>query len=97
MQLSDAASAIGLKKVPQNYFIYYGWMRDDDVPRDVTHVRIHSYIRAIKEAFYERRQLVTVILGDGLEEIGVDTFKGCKSLQEINIPNAVKRIKMKAF
>ena len=72
-------------------------MRDDDVPRDVTHVRIHSSIRAIKEAFYERRQLVTVILGDGLEEIGVDTFKGCKSLQEINIPNAVKRIKMKAF
>jgi hypothetical protein len=37
--------------------------------------------------------LTTVILGEGLEEIGQEAFNECTSLHEIVIPNAVKTIK----
>jgi hypothetical protein len=64
----------------------------------VTHVRIHSSVRMIKDwAFLRRRQLRIVIFNDGLEEIGKRAFCECTSLREIIIPNAVKRIKDGAF
>ena len=53
MQLPDAASAIALGEGQQQdyYFVYHEWMdsRGGDILRDVTHVRIHSSIRAIKD------------------------------------------------
>jgi hypothetical protein len=42
--------------------------------------------------FYGCLQLTTAILGEGLEEIGVQAFNECTSLQEILIPPAVKKI-----
>ena len=42
-------------------------------------------------------QLTTLALGDGLEEIGRGAFEGCRSLQNIVIPNSVKRIENRAF
>ena len=36
-------------------------------------------------------------LGDGLEEIGMEAFDGCRSLHDIVIPNAVRVIKRWAF
>ena len=48
MQLADAAEAIAIDAGLQVYFIYYGWMGRDDVPEDVTHVRIDSSVRAIR-------------------------------------------------
>ncbi len=63
----------------------------------MTHVRIHSSVRAIKEAYYERRQLAIVILNEELEEIGLAANAHCTSLREIIIPNAVRAIKEGAF
>jgi hypothetical protein len=97
MQLADAAEAM-VNEVPRDYFIYYQWMMRDDIPVDVTHIRIDSSVRAIKcYAFYERRQLRIVILNDGLEEIGGHAFYDCVLLHEIVIPNAVRTIKEGAF
>jgi hypothetical protein len=97
MQLTNADSVIAHGTVPE-YFVYHGWMEVKDIPRNVTHVRIHSSARAIKEnAFYERWQLMVVILNEELEEIGEMAFHECISLERILIPNAVKTIKLGAF
>ena len=40
---------------------------------------------------------MTVIRGDGLEEIGVQTFYKCTSLERINIPPTARAIKEEAF
>ena len=80
-----------------DWYIYYG--RDGEiVPEDVIRVKIHSSVRAIKaRAFYRRGNLVTVILNDGLEEIGEAAFYFCNTLREIDMPRSVKKIKMSAF
>jgi hypothetical protein len=39
----------------------------------------------------------SVVLGEGLEEIGVKAFNECTSLHEITISHAVTRIKYGAF
>jgi hypothetical protein len=95
MQLSNAASAITLQK--SDNFVYY-WRVDESIPRDVTHVIVHSSVRAIMDyAFYCRMQLVIVILNKELEKIGWEAFKQCTSLECIKIPNAVNAIKEGAF
>jgi hypothetical protein len=42
MKLADTADAIAINAGLQNYCVYYGWMENEHVPTDVTHVRIHS-------------------------------------------------------
>jgi hypothetical protein len=65
---------------------------------NVTHVRVHPSVGAIKaKAFHSCSQLSTVILNDGLEEIGRRAFYGCTSLVHIAIPPAVRAIKGRAF
>jgi hypothetical protein len=92
----SAASAIALEEGP-DYFIYYVRL-GETIPWNVTHVRIHSSVRVIKEkAFRGRRQLMIVFLNDGLEEIGECAFEECRSLRSIVIPNAVKTIRSGAF
>jgi hypothetical protein len=98
MQLADAAEAIANDAGLQAYFVYYGRMERGDVPEDVTHVRIHSSVRAIKGvAFNYRRQLRIVILNEELEEIGVRAFEDCTSIEQIDIPDNVRAIKTQAF
>ncbi len=107
MQLGDEddeAVAIDVNAGPQAYFVYYEPMGRWAVPGDVTHVRIHSTVRAIwdwtgnkRGQFEERRQLRIVILNEELEKIGPFTFAECRSLGEIIIPNAVRAIQNGAF
>ncbi len=47
MQLSNAASAI-TSCDRHEFYVYYGW-EDETLPRDVTHVRIYSSVKAIKK------------------------------------------------
>ena len=69
------------------YFVYYEGIENDDVPRDVTHVRIDLSVRAIKNwAFSNLLQLRIVIFYDELEEIGASAFAWCISLLEIGGP-----------
>ena len=49
------------------------------------------------EAFYRCTQLSTVVLGEGLEEIGANAFEHCTSLQRIVIPHTVKLIRPRSF
>ena len=101
MQLADAAEAIANDAGLQAYFIYYERMERGDVPDDVTHVRIHSSVRAIKDDafnyFNYRRQLRIVILNEKLLEIGLRAFMHCRSMGEIDIPDNVRAIKKRAF
>ena len=74
MQLSNAASAIAEAEVA-DYFIYYGrW--GEIIPWDVTHVKIHSSVRAIKDGtMYKRIYCLAIVnLNDGLEQIGSHAF-----------------------
>ena len=79
------------------YFVYHG-REDEVVPRDVIRVRVHPSVRVIKDfAFKQCSTLTTVILNDGLEEIGEDAFSSCTSLRGIDVPPTVKSIKDFAF
>ena len=81
----------------QVYFVYYG-QEGDLIPGDVTHVIIHSSVRAIKNyAFKDHRLLIVVILNTELEEIGEESFAGCSSLLEIILPKTVKKIAKRAY
>jgi hypothetical protein len=92
--------AIAIDAGLQAYFVYHERMEDGDgdVPHDVTHVRIHSSVRAIKENLFGGcEQLRIVILNEELEEIGAWAFTYCTSMVEIVIPHAVRAIKYEAF
>ena len=57
MQLSNAASAITSYE-GHEFYVYYGW-EDETIPRDVTHVRIYSSVKAIKKrAFIFLQQII---------------------------------------
>jgi hypothetical protein len=46
--LSNAASAIVRGEGSEHYLVYY-WREGEDIPYDVTHVKIHSSVRAIQD------------------------------------------------
>ena len=84
-QLADEADAIAIEAGPEVNFVYYGWMERGDVPEDVTHVRIDSSVRAIKENLFGGcEQLRIVILNEELEEIGVRAFGYCESMEDVD-------------
>ena len=98
MQLANTATAIAIDDEPLVYFVYHDWMEGDDIPWDVTLVRVDSSVRATKDRkFYQRHRLVIVILNDRLEEIGGEVFYWCSRLQCIQIHSYVKRIKDYAY
>ena len=79
----------------QPIYIYNGV---DEVPNDVTHVRVDPSVTNIPyRAFYERRQLEVVELPEGLVRIGESAFSNCTSLRSINIPSTVEEIGERAF
>jgi hypothetical protein len=82
-----------------NYFVYHG-RRNQTIPKDVTFVRMASSIRRRVldyGTFSFHPDLRHVILKEDLEEIGRHAFIDCFSLEEIDIPHAVRVIGYKAF
>jgi hypothetical protein len=76
-------------------FVYLGG--EQEVPRNVTHVRIDRSVKAIPmEAFYQREQLVSVETHDGIEKIEDFAFDECISLRGIKLPS-VREIGLFAF
>ena len=66
-------------------FIYMGG--DQEVPEDVTYVRIHKSVKIIHwEAFCNRPNLVSIEMHDGVEIIEKRAFNYCISLRRINLP-----------
>ncbi len=78
-------------------FIYTG-QSAEDIPEDVTHVRVDPSVKEIGEyAFRSRRHLRNVELCEGLESIYGSAFAWCTSLERIRIPSTVKGIDDDAF
>ena len=68
------------------------------VPRDVVRARIDPSVTLIPpRAFSERKKLVDVELGEGIQQIGEDAFKSCDALKRISIPSTVTIIGEDAF
>ena len=66
-------------------FVYMGG--DQEVPRDVTHVRVHKSVKIITaKAFQLCRNLVSIEMHDGVEIIEEIAFHNCTSLREIKLP-----------
>jgi hypothetical protein len=88
----------------EGYFVYLGredeyhCREDEVVPEDMIRVWVHPSVKIIRrKAFFDRRQLTTVILNHGLEEIGRFAFSKCTSLRGIDVPPTVKSIKYESF
>ena len=78
-----------------NIFVYLGG--EQEVPADVTHVRIARSVKIIlRRAFFRRRQLVSVETHDGIEKVEGEAFDGCISLRGIKLPG-VREIGLDAF
>jgi hypothetical protein len=78
-------------------YIYTGHGMED-IPRDVSHVRVHASVKVIDAGtFYSYSRLRWVDLCEGLEKIGNGAFRDCGSLLGIVIPSSVKVIDHDAF
>ena len=68
------------------------------VPKDVTIVQYHtSVIEVENEAFDNCKQLRELAFNDGLQKIGGDAFRSCRSLSSIVLPSTVTEIGNGAF
>ena len=84
----------GSSDVPSVYF-YNGV---DEVPMDVTHVRVDPSVTVIPDsAFQYRLHLEQVELPEGLIKIDMRAFDKCRQLMHINIPSTVREIHRDAF
>jgi hypothetical protein len=76
-------------------FVYMGG--DQEVPRNVTHVRVHESVKIIRRrAFHWCIHLVSIEMHDGVEIIEKWAFSQCHSLKRINLAG-VRDIRDSAF
>jgi hypothetical protein len=76
-------------------FVYLGG--EQEVPRNVTHVRIDRSVKIIPErAFFRRTELLSVETHDDLEKIERDAFNHCTSLRGIKL-QGVRIVEQEAF
>ena len=70
------------------HWIYTG---DNEVPHDVTHVRLSDDVTVLRFRTFQRRErLVAVELNEGLVEVGPLAFNDCTSLESVRIPSSVR-------
>src|SRR6056300_1673266 len=78
-----------------NVFVYMGG--DQQVPEDVTHVRVHKSVKIIaRAAFCGCMFLVSIEMHDGVEIVGEWAFYECHSFRGIKLPG-VRVIEKYAF
>jgi hypothetical protein len=78
-----------------NIFVYMGG--DQEVPWDVTHIRVHESVKIItRMAFSNSKHLVSIEMHDGVEIIEKEAFEDCISLRRIKLPG-VRVIEDDAF
>ena len=78
-----------------NIFVYIGG--DQVVPDEITHAIIDPSVNIVRrQAFANRRQLVSVIFHDGVEIVEDEAFQNCRSLPRIKL-TGVKEIGYGAF
>jgi hypothetical protein len=78
---------------PPTIFIYNKDTKDD-IPRNVTHVKVDPSVKEIHDfAFEICHSLVEVEFSEGLERIGKGAFYRCKNLKYINrLPSTLEMI-----
>lgn len=84
-------------QLPTREFVYTG---EGVIPHDVTHVEfapsVIGFVGSV--AFRDcRNSLRMVVLNEGLQIIGSDTFSGCSSLESLAIPSTAISICSYAF
>ena len=84
---------------------------DVTIPEGVTQIACHAFFKSHlksvrlpdslsdiqRGAFEDCKMLEKVDFGKGLTDIGVDVFRGCKSLKSVVLPPQIKLIKQNAF
>ena len=84
---------------------------DETIPEGVTQIACHAFFKSHlksvrlpdslsdiqRGAFEDCKMLEKVDFGKGLTDIGVDVFRGCKSLKSVVLPPQIKLIKQNAF
>ena len=63
----------------------------------VPHAIDHYEVIAVTAAFEDNTVLKEVIIEEGIEKIGVDSFRGCSNLQRIVLPSTLRVIEQCAF
>ena len=71
----------------------------DSTPREpLTELNITGTVSKIDtQAFAINDNLIKVVIGDNVEEIGKEAFEGCPKLKQVSLGNSVKVIKDGAF
>ena len=75
---------VGTGEMPDYYFTYYG-------------SGTNYYAWQYTPWYIARNNTLTIVLDDGIQNIGSSTFAGCTGLQEITIPDSVTSIGNYAF
>jgi hypothetical protein len=84
---------------PPNVFIYNKDTKDD-IPDNVTHVKVDPSVKEIHDKAFEAclLSLVEVEFSEGLQVIGDRAFIACRDLKYINkLPSTLKEIGVRAF
>lgn len=63
----------------------------------VQRVKINGNIRKIAGSAFSYSSVSSVILPDGLEKLGIEAFRSCANLREINFPDSLEEIDRHAF
>ncbi|MDE6479924.1 MAG: leucine-rich repeat protein [Muribaculaceae bacterium] len=90
IQVTTQELTDGMTEIPD--YIHYGlgeYKNEIELPRSIK--RIGAY------AFYNNKELYSVILPKGLEEIGESAFEGCVLLENPSFPAGLKKIEDGAY
>mmetsp|Transcript_34331 Transcript_34331/g.83297 ORF Transcript_34331/g.83297 Transcript_34331/m.83297 type:complete len:486 (+) Transcript_34331:53-1510(+) len=78
-------------------FVYFG-RSNENIPPRITHAEVPSHVEQIRDSAFKRhRNLVDILLREGLRSICARAFYCCGSLIRISIPSTVIEIGHNAF
>lgn len=96
-----AVAKIWRKRVEGSKCTIINWA-DNDLRKETTEVEIPPRVGSVKvtslapKLFAHCHELVSIILPDSIEEIGIDCFTAC-GVRELDLPGGIKRIPENAF
>ena len=92
-------SILGRSESEKHITFEYTGNNEEDIPNNVTHVRVLSGVTKIKDmAFYDRTRLESITFSSTVVDIGQDAFHNCSNLREVNLQNnGLKKIRDRVF
>ncbi|MDE6370399.1 MAG: leucine-rich repeat domain-containing protein, partial [Duncaniella sp.] len=75
----------------------FGRTYSDATPSRLNKINFPASLRKIGKYAFDGQELQSVVLNEGLEEIGEGAFKTCDNLRELTIPSTLKAIPVDAF